>query len=226
MKRLIEINKKLEKITNQKCFFNKFCKYQAIYDAINKQVIEMSNFVIEASIYCHYKLNTYLLQGKVDVLLQSSRFILDMFYELKQKSKAKYQLEPDYEFIRNDYNLNKYKVVCGNSMNFLATQYETILKNNIWMHAYSRIRKFFKNATKVDTHVYTPTVIYQTLDTLFNKKSQHSTNEYLIELLKNELQFDIGNFHDIEKYPLKYIPLFYNLQKYNELNNINPFKFI
>ena len=228
VKRKINDSNKEQKLTVIKTFFSKsFCKDEKVYNAIQEHVLEMSTFFVEYSYYFQYIAYTHLHQGTWNDFITSSKNIfMDLFYHLKQKSKDKYQLNTDYELLRIKNNLSKYNVVCSNSMIFLATQYETILKNNIFMHAYNRIRKFFKNHTKQESDIYTPTIIYKTLDVLFNKKSTNKANEYLLQLLKTILHFDMDNFYDIEQKPLKYIPLFFNLQKYNENRNLKNFTLI
>ena len=99
-----------------------------------------------------------------------------------------------------------------NIVNFASQKYYVNFKNNICVHAYTRIRKFFYSKCRSKQRVY------NTLHYLFHQNSEKAADPELIEALR-ELQ-PIGNFGDgagyffeMEKKWYRYVPLFMQLQE-------------
>ncbi|XP_031616702.1 uncharacterized protein LOC116336741 [Contarinia nasturtii] len=101
----------------------------------------------------------------------------------------------------------------GNVVEYAVQMFYTNYKNNICMHAHSRIRKFFthQNASKAQ--------IDDTMDFLFKQNSNCVPDLDLMWELENTLKpirFDDGKgyFFAMESNWFKYIPIFLNLQQY------------
>lgn len=191
------------------------CKNQMVYDKIQKDVTEMSALIVEASVHIHYSLMKRWAAGDF-----SKVNFLDYYYPLMQKKKDKYKLDPDYEQLRVSMPLYD-SAFRSNIFVDSAKQYAVIFHNNIWMHAYNRLRRFFK--PEPDKRK-----VYQTLSYLFETKSAHLPDDILLERLKTELDW---NGEKLDKLKLKdrfwdSMPLFYNLQRYNERNNLKNFALI
>lgn len=88
------------------------------------------------------------------------------------------------------------------------------------MHAYSRLRRFLYQFEK------NKTVVYQMLDFLFNKDSKYSLNMDLCKIMRDHLKYPGYRFLSVKENPQVYLRFFYNLQRYNEQNNLKNYSLI
>lgn len=186
------------------------CIEEEVYRRIQDDVQEMSKLLVEFSIYTHYILNKKWANNDFTKV----RF-LDHFYVLSAVRNANMStktetMDSEYMRLRVD-NINGLHNRSGksNSIVFAAKQYETSFNNNIWMHAYVRVKRFLKNFTE------NKTVVYRTLDFLFNRNSKNDTNPHLIRMMELSLGYDGERFLDVKSKPHKYLKFFYRLQCYN-----------
>lgn len=176
----------------------------------------ISNLTVEASIYIHFELYKRWQEGNFH---DKPINFLDFYYPLLDKPAAKYILDPKYKELRG--NLEFY--VKKHRSNLYVNQsliFETCFKNNLFMHGYSRVRRFlrgFESDAKV---------VYQTLDTLFNKNSKFKPNDRLIEQMKSHLKYDGNGLHDIQAKYFRHIKFFYMLQCYNHERGLKNFKLV
>lgn len=210
-----------ERISTIKCALNSICKNDLIYEQIQQDVREMSGLCCEFSIYVNFVLYKNWNNGIFPV--EKYNF-LQYFYHLMSKKAVKYEIDSDYKIIRLKEFSNYFYNSSKRSNIFIekANLFETNFHNNLFIHAYKRIRRFLYNfcSDKV--------VVYQTLDTLFTKNSKYKPNYGLIDVMKNELTYDGLGFFELtnkQKY-IKYIKFFYNLQKYNHVNGFRNFKLV
>lgn len=99
----------------------------------------------------------------------------------------------------------------GNIFNFSIQKYHVNFMNNICVHAYNRIRKFFYAQTRSKKRVY------DTLHFLFHHESDKTPEPALIEALVQLRPINFNNngagyFHEMEKKWYQYVPLFMELQ--------------
>lgn len=211
-----DVDKLEEKYLTVKCGLHKKCLNQQLFVAIQDDVAEISRLTVEVSVYLHYKLSKEWSSGHFPTIS-----FLDYFYALCDKSKAKYDMDLAYKSIRGEYISKKYNhSYRSNLLVFAAKQYETIFSNNIWMHAYTRLRRFLYQFEK------NKTVVYQMLDFLFNQNSKYSLNMDLYKIMREHLKFSGCRFLHIKEYPLAHLRFFYNLQRYNEQNELKNFSLI
>lgn len=191
------------------------CKNDTVYNRIQEDVREMSSLIVESSIYIHY----VLMKRWKDENFESLNF-LDLFYHLMQKKKAKYTIDYEYEKLRitmplydSSYRPNIYRDACN--------QYETIFHNNMWMHSYNRLRRYFKFETDRKR-------VYKTLSYLFSSNSKEIPDEELLNRMRIDLDWNGEKFDKIQNKKLYWssMKLFYNLQRYNERNNLKNFALI
>lgn len=117
----------------------------------------------------------------------------------------------------NGYASRTYKT---NLLVFAAKQYTTVFNNNIWMHAYARIRRFLHHFDKDKRRVY------KTLDYLFNENNRFQADSTLLDKLVEHLEYDGERFLTIKTDPQKYIRLFYYLQRFNEMFGFRNFNLV
>lgn len=192
------------------------CRNEVIFEKIQKDVREMSSLIVEASIYIHYSLMKRWKDGNFEEMK-----FLDYYYPLMKSKRPKYIIDTEYNAMRGTMPLYD-SSFRSNLFVDSANQYTTIFHNNIWMHAYNRLRRFFKKF-QVDN-----SEIYRTLSYLFEKNSTKIPNDLLLEKLRSELQWDGEKLTEL-KLKNKYwssIKLFYNLQRYNEANNYKNFSLV
>lgn len=210
-----------EKISTIKCALNSICKDDQIYQQIQSDVAEMSGLFCEASIYINFVLYKNWNNG---IFSKSLYDCLKCFYHLMSKNSIKYEIDADYKKLRL-LKFSSYIYDSSRRQNIFVTQanlYETNFHNNLFVHAYKRIRRFLKQFEK------DAKIVYQTLDTLFDRKSKFVANENLINLMKIHLNYNGQGFYDLknkQKY-INYIEFFFNLQKYNNLNGLRNFRLV
>lgn len=154
-----------------KCGLFKQCKDALVFSAIQRDVEAISALTIEVSIYMHYK----LYKDWASDVYEKIKF-LDYFYALKKGSNSKFDLDHEYKSIRG--RQLKDTPDGSNRLNwfyFAARQYETIFVNNIWIHAYKRLRTFL-NRFEEDKKA-----VYETLGFLDAKDSKNTPNATLLQ---------------------------------------------
>lgn len=192
------------------------CHNDIIFAKIQQDVREMSSLIVEASVYIHYSLMKRWENGNFDQVN-----FLDYYYPLMKTKRSKYIIDHDYAALREIMPLYD-SSFRSNLFVDSSNQYAVIFHNNIWMHAYNRLRRFFKEFEKDNSK------IYKTLSYLFEKNSTKTPDELLLDKLKTILHWNEEKFDKIKlksKY-WDYIPLFYNLQRYNETNKLKNFSLI
>lgn len=202
-----------------KCGLLSRCFDEAIYHRILVDVHEMSRLLVEFSIYTHYILNKNWESGIFKKIC-----FLDYFYALSamgKRSRKTVSMDTGYSTLRGK-NIKELHDRTGKSnvLVFAAKHYETIFNNNIWMHGYNRVRKFLLNFT-ADKNT-----VYYTLDYLFNEKSTRNTDPDLIRHLVQHLQYDGKRFLNIKTDPHIYIKFFYELQRFNNANDLHNFALV
>lgn len=208
-----------------KCALKKRCLNDRLFQRIQEDVAEMSKLAVEASRYAHFDLmrkwrNGNFPRRKIDF----SHF----FKALLEQNRD--TLDPEYAEIRGNlpfYN-NSHRI---NLMNHLIKQLKTAFTNNIKMHAYNRLRKFFKTFITVNRRGeavhFENDVIKNTLKFLFNEETDALPNQTLLELLRNYLGWNGQTLFDVytDKY-YRHVELFYRLQRYNEQHRYKNFRLI
>lgn len=191
------------------------CKNEDIYQKIQKDVKEMSSLIVESSIYIHWTLMKRWRTGDFNAIN-----FLHCYYPLMVKKKSQYLLDPDYEILRGPLPLydSSYR---SNIFVDSANQYEVIFHNNIWMHGYNRLRRYFKFEPDKKK-------VYNTLAYLFNTKGANEPDEELLARMRNDLKWNGEKLDKLQNKKLFWpsIELFYNLQRYNERNNLKNFALI
>lgn len=192
-------------------------------------VLEVSPWMVEVSLYVHFKINKLLSDNNQDAIFaefqvnNSNKKFLDEFYELSidnGKTKSNYQIDKDYEKIRNKFNLPLYnRSGKGNTFNFAAETFLTNFKNNIWMHGYTRIKGFLR-------HMHPDIDNFDTMDYLFNEKSNRTPNDTLLTTIKKQLIPPDNSFRSIKKNWYGYVPTFWKLQRIYEVHKIRNFRLV
>ncbi|XP_017474491.1 PREDICTED: uncharacterized protein LOC108365044 [Rhagoletis zephyria] len=191
------------------------CKNFHVYDQIQKDVEEMSSLFIELSRYIHFTLMKRWEQQNFEPIN-----FLDCYYHLMVKKKPKYTIDQEYNMLRKNLKLydSSYR---PNLFVENANKFLTIFHNNIWMHGCTRLRKYFKFEEDKKK-------VYNTLSYLFDKNSKNSPDEAVLERMRTDLKWNGKKLHEIENVKLFWssIELFYNLQRYNEIKEIQNFSLI
>lgn len=200
-----------------KCALKNRCLNEKVYEKIQKDVEELSNLFIELTLYIKDVLTR---QFNNNQYLDQPINALDFIYELMHDSLAKYVIDQHYVDRRANYNMPAHsKKYRGNTIVFMATQYETGFHNNLWMHARSRLKKFFMFFEEDKD------IINTTLNAILYRNSDDVPDEVLIGHMILFLDYDEENLYDIEdkRYYFKYVKLFYQLQRFNDENNLKNF---
>ena len=232
-------------VTTVKCTLERRCLLRELYEQIQRDVLDISRLSIEASIYIHYSLMRDWSNGIFATTLDFTKY----FYALREtppkpkakRSKAKigqpldldeYQIDAVYKGLRNGIPFPdaRYKF---NQIQHAITKYTTLFHNNLWMHAYTRVRRYLYHKIKADASSITRKTVYEFLQKLFIKTksdiSELSEDEaQLLLWLKQDLDYDDLGFYDLRiknKYA-KYLRFFYNLQRYNETHELPNFALI
>jgi transposase len=205
-----------EKINTLKHGLNKFIKgpfHLQILNRIEQDVIEMSNLAFEASRLIHFTIYSKLItDGSND--FKSINF-LNYFYQLKIGSPCKYELSQQYESMRN--GLPKYDgTFKSNIFIDLANGYKTVFHNNIWMHAYPRVRKLLKKLNPEASN----SQIYTNLSYLFDQTSKHEKS------LNFHFAWPKAHFHNIKQRPMSFVYDFFKIQQLNEQNEWKNFTLV
>lgn len=211
------------KVTIKCALLNK-CLNQRVFDQINADVLEISEWAVETSIYINYCLHEDWENGVFFEERLKLNHFLRYFKELQNNVRAVYNINPGYEQIRTETGIVKKYDGSYRSNLFIATakKYRTIFINNIWMHAYPRLKRFLKHFSKDNKK------IYQTLESIFREDSEHVGDEYLLGKLEVWLDYDPSKhqFSEIKYNYYKFVDIFYNLQKFNTHNGYKNFALV
>lgn len=183
-----------------------------IRSQIERDVVEMSALAYEASHLIYFTIYQRLYDNEKN--FDGFKF-LDYFYQLQKNSKDKYQLPDKYLSMRG--TLQKYDGA-GRSNIFinLASQYETVFKNNLWMHDYPRVRKLLKRLNPDADN----SEIYRNLHYLFNEKPLYQ------KTLNFHFNWERGHFVGVKKNPIKFVYDFFKIQQLNESNEWKNFTLV
>lgn len=199
----------------RKFCLRKILKDERILRRIEEDCLEMSSLSYEASLLIYYNLYKRLYGGE-DIEKFAA---LDYFYQLKANAPNKYLLDERYVSMRN--GLPKYMGDGGRSNLFiaLAKGYDTVFKNNIWMHAYSRVRKLLRrlnpDASSSD--------IRDNLKYLFTKKEDGMKGN---KTLNFHFDWERWHFSQSKFRPYTYVRDFFNIQCLNESNGWKNFTLV
>ena len=188
-----------------------------LLEEIKNNVNILSDLLVETSIYIHFYYNKILQANRhAEIEHETKRnYFMEFFYHLQKGSKTKYILDDEYSKLRNQHGIELYDMSYKSQlMNFAATTYTTVLMNNIQVHMYNRVRRFFK-------HVQPELNSYSTLKYLFQDETEQP-NEKLLKELKTKLNFN-GTFKDLTTKWMTFIPFLYRLQRFREKENIKNF---
>lgn len=209
-----------------KMSLNRFIKpeyLEAITNEIKNDVNILSTLMVEASIYIHFVWKIMLTTGETEYFRQPlNKFnFYREFRCLTTLASDENRMHPQYANIRNPFNLPMHDVESKtNQLNFAADEFKRNTATNIWFHAKSRIKHFLKNANpdvaKIDVKI---AVKWLFSDSQKRQELGNRLNLNLIESLRTHLRYtDDLNFYRIKFDWLRFIPLFYNLQVYNNTN--------
>lgn len=191
------------------------CKHEEVYNKIQKDVNEMSSLIVESSINIHFTLMKRWQAGDFSPVK-----FLNYYYPLMLKKKSQYILDPDYEKLRGTLPLydSAYR---SNIFVDSANQYEVIFHNNIWMHGYNRLRRYFKFENDKKK-------VYNTLAFVFNTQGANEPDEALLSRMRIDLKWNGEKLDKLQNKKLFWssMELFYNLQRYNERNGFKNFSLI
>lgn len=216
-------------IKTVKCALQKRCKNEDLYNRIQLDVSEMSALAVEASIFINYDLSRRFANGEFpDEKIPFGRY----FRALLRTNADNFHLEfPDYHAIRPN-NLGFYDgSIRNNIIQDQINQYETAFHNNLKLHAWDRLRRFFKYVTSDQTEIDYRDAINDTLHYLFyHEDDEHyrQPHQLLLDLLELNLDWDGAQLYDIDD-PNEYhrhVYLFHNLQRVNETERLKNFELI
>ncbi|MGL5961115.1 MAG: zinc ribbon domain-containing protein [Cetobacterium sp.] len=206
-----------EKIYTVKHGLNKFIKglnKQLILNRIEQDVIEMSNLAFEASRLIYFSIYSKLITKGFNNDFSTFNF-LDYFYQLKIGSPSKYELSQQYESMRN--GLPKYDGSSKSNLFIdLANGYKTVFHNNIWMHAYPRVRKLIKRLNPEASN----SEIYTNLSYLFDQTSQHEKS------LNFHFNWSKAYFHNVKQNPMSFVCDFFKIQQLNDMKEWKNFTLV
>lgn len=184
-------------------------------EKIKADVAEISALAYEASLYIYFDLHTKFEDGsyngkKID--------FLSYFYSLLDTKKQSNSLL--YEELRASMGMGcKYdKSYRSNLFVSQANLYTTIFENNIWMYAWSRIRKFLKNINpKADKKTILDTLFYLFYD---SDEEQKEDKEIL------NTPWTRGYFCNLKRDVYSRLADFYLIWKINSINKYKNFQLI
>lgn len=194
---------------------------ESLTKIITSRVLEMTRCIKLATLNIHCYLSNFL-RTKTDEEIDAyfGRFtdknlFNDFFFGVCWTERSGYELYPEIKTLCDRYGVRAPKIAenTGNLVNYASQTYFTNFKNNIWQHAYQRLKRFFS------MHTCDKDMIYDTLHFLFNTDSDKIPNENLIEAIRIQLKpMRFGNgkgyFHGMNSSKwFKYVPVYMRLQK-------------
>jgi len=222
-----EINE--QKVYTIKQGLNEFIKgpySQLILNRIEQDVIEirgeaargryaaLSNLAFEASRLIYFTIYSKLITKGFNNDFSTFNF-LDYFYQLKIGSPSKYELSQQYELMRG--KLPKYNGSSKSNLFIdLANGYKTVFHNNIWMHAYPRVRKLLKRLNPEASN----SEIYTNLSYLFDQTSKHE------KTLNFHFNWSKAYFHNVKENPMNFVCDFFKIQQLNDMKEWKNFTLV
>lgn len=123
------------------------CRHRVFFDQIKKDVKTISLWVVDASIYIHYRLYKDFQNSIFPTkAIEFRDYFLELQVITSKAAKKPYNCERDYEAMRTKVGLTKYTTK-GNLIQDQINKYETAFKNNIVTHSYKRLRKISAKST-------------------------------------------------------------------------------
>lgn len=213
---------------------------ERIISKIREDVTEVSMMAYETSLLIFHDLLTRL---KTEEYIRHISF-RNYFAMLRKDSK--HDMPQDYLDLRRAYpSLELYNNAHkGHLYDYQADSYETAFKNNIWMHAYARVKALLRKLLEeIRGEKPTGKELYEILNFLFEepeknaskrkKRNENMTEYKLAEDLEKGLgevfpsfHFYRGCFSDVNKEPISHLLFFYKLQCVNEMRNWKNFQLI
>lgn len=207
---------KLEKITVVKACLPSIIKDVNICEKINQDVEEISMLAHEASIFAHWDIMTKLEDGDDDILTgKNKEKFRPYFYALYEGTRTKKQcklIPEEYLNMRTIRTLKYDMSYRSNLFNELAQTLETSFNNNIWMHAYNRIKKFIK----CQYEIYDKTMLYRVMKYL-------TCEEFTLNEGDPIPVWRQGHFRNVKFNPLDFLKDFYMIWKFNDDNGFKNF---
>lgn len=187
---------------------------------IERIVIEMTKIMKGGSLNVHVSLNRLFHTGtRKEIEDEFKKHVDRNFFDdyfrgmtMLDGTRDGYILDPKVRELCEKYAIEAPQIESiGNMFNFSSQKYRTNFMNNICVHAYSRIRKYFYSKIRSKKRVY------DTLHFLFHHDSEKTPDETLIEALIQLRPINFNNngagyFNDMEKKWYQYVPLFMELQ--------------
>jgi len=210
----------IEKETfSRKCGTRKLIKSTLLYNKIQIDVDAVSALMVETSIYLNFMIN------KNPNLLRDNEKEPDLllyFYQLKDNTKKSIsKIDAEYQQMRKQFNIPPHE---GKYRSYLiqgaAKSLQTCFKNNISVHMYQRLRRFFKTRYKEKSN----NEIFQILEHIF----ENNDEEKPIEVKEFRTKFEIQelNFKEVENKWWKFIPFMIRLQKHFIAEKVKSFKVV
>lgn len=188
--------------------------------------------MIEASRLIYFVLSLKLASGNPVIIRKEFKrkvgrnFFDPYFNALKDgRSAALEELAPLYACIRNraDEKLPKYSTRHnGNAVNWASQLFRTLLMNNIWMHGRRRIRHFLKTLHPDKT----AQALNGTLSFMFNRDNLPKPDAEMIATINRYLKPPNDYFRRIRYDWYEYLPSFYLLQRFFEVNKMSNLRLI
>lgn len=200
-----------------------------IVAGIKQDVLVVSNFAYEYAILFRWFALEKLENGCEIIEMDFLHCLYMLLGKVKRDVKARYDpIPPDYKQIRDRLNLPLYdNTLKGNHYYFVKDQFITCVKNNVWMHGYSRVKKLFKKLS--------PQLPFSDLKAVLEKlfKEVEDDGESLMpQALADQLaatfafEFNRGCFVDIKQEPLRFLGVFYEIQCLNQFEGYENFDLI
>jgi hypothetical protein len=208
-----------------KCSLKKIVPDERIRGRIIEDVLEMSRLAVEFSFFVYHAIYKMLDNG---LSISNEIKFLDFMEEARRENR-----DPTYEQFRNEAGVNR-QYDCSFRQNFykdITKQYETVLRNNIWMNAKERVKRFLKKHNPEATKRVLEKYVEYMFDYNFYDKECNATFEPDINFLPIEQiswLTEPGFFEDSARLStcLPFLKVFYKIQKINELNKWKNFKLV
>jgi hypothetical protein len=140
----------------------------------------------EASLYIYFDLMTQLTDNCFNKRkIKFDKYFMDLVRIVGRKTTKRHFATAEYEALRNRFQLDQYNCSFrSNLIQGLAHTYETAFTNNLWMHAYNRVRNFIKKSNAENDKK----ILYQNMNYLFTTDKGQKTLQF---------PWKKGYFHDI-----------------------------
>lgn len=220
---------KKELIATVKCALTKRCLDNALWNRIQDDVKIMSALAVEATLLIYFDLMRKFERRE----FPTADIPFGQYFRVLS-TKNEWKLDQEYRQLRGNlpfYNCD-YR---SNIIQEMINRYKTAFKNNLKMHAWNRLRRFFKTLQFYDEEgnivVFDQTEmnaqILATLKYLFYEITDSVPSQILLDAMEDHLFWNGDRLFDIDtnRY-YKHVQLYYDLQRYNENNRHKNFKLI